>query len=223
MTLINQIYTHVSKLTTFEGWAKWNASSPEGNFRGTLKIIVKTPDSLWMKMEGPFGVDLGIARVCGDSGLFYSPWENRVYKGSIHRLIMNGVIPLEDSHPHIIYSLLGLVIPQETMFDSLLSIHIQDDYYLLDYKKQESLWVRGQDPVIFRWEKQDQSGEVIWKWEGRDFRKTGKIKLPKMIKMSSSSPKRQFTIFYEKVKTNKKLRRKWCKVNIPEDVKIFEL
>lgn len=220
-TLINQMYEQVSKLTSFQGWGRWSTISSAGHFRGSMKIIYRSPDSLWIKIEGPFGIDLGVACVCGDSGLFYSPWENRIYKGSIQELSEYSIIPFTEIHPHFMFSFLGLISPSKTILDSLLSITIQDRHYLLNFQDQETIWVSSRGPHIVRWEKGNEGEGVVWRWEGVDFRKNGNVKIPKIIKMTSFPLKQQFTIFYEKVKTNKHLKKRWWHIPFPENVEVW--
>jgi hypothetical protein len=49
---------------------------------GSFTLALRRPDSLYLRIEGPFGIKVGSALVTRDSMRFYSALENRLYIGS---------------------------------------------------------------------------------------------------------------------------------------------
>lgn len=215
--LVKQIRQHASQLQTFYGWARMTIISSAGSFRGTMKVAVKEPDSLWIKVEGPLGIDMVIARFGHGNGLLYNPMENIVYKGSVQKMWVGDLMPTDLSPSNLV---LGLLVP---MSDSLQYCSIEGRRYVLNSKVGEQIWVEPKGPVVTRWERRDINGEVLWVWEGKGFMKKKGIRLPRTIKMTGYYPRQQITLFYEWVKANSRIKSEWCKIRIPEGVETIEL
>ena len=91
--LVNRLRKHASHLETFQGWARLTVVSESESFIASLRLRAMPPDSLWLKIEGPMGVDALVGRFSGDHVLLYSPWENTVYEGSIQRFQTLQILP----------------------------------------------------------------------------------------------------------------------------------
>jgi hypothetical protein len=78
--------------------------------------------------------------------------------------------------------------------------------------------VRPDGPVISKWEKHDDGGKVIWSWEASRFQKKSGVRLPLVVRLRTYEPNQQLTIFYESIKTNRKLKPGWSHIRMPEDV-----
>ena len=188
-----------------------------------MNVALKTPDSLWVKVEGFLGVDVGTLWVEGERVLFYSPWENVAYEGSIQNAGETTVLPLDLSPTGFVLGVMGLLVPQEKLLDSLRNFSVEGRRYLFELGDGEQIWVEPKGPVVSRWEKRDENGDIIWTWEGEHFRKTKGVLLPRMIRVTEYNPKQQVTLFYEAVKTNRPMRDDWCKIRLPEGVETVEL
>ena len=222
-TLIENIQDHASRLQTFEGRATFSVVSTEGAYRGSMKLSVKMPDSLWMKLEGPLGVDYLTGRFTGEQALLYSPWEKAVYEGSYQQMRELALIPLDMGFADMALGLLGLLIPNWIGNDSSSTVRIDSRRYLLDLGYGERIWIEPQGPVVTRWEKKDENDEILWVWEAKEFRKNKGIRFPKVIRMTSYLPKQRITLVYERIKANKPMRNGWSHVKIPEGVETIEL
>ena len=91
------------------------------------------------------------------------------------------------------------------------------------FQNGEKVWVDPQGPVVTRWEKKDQNGDLFLLWEGRDFKKRSGIRVPFMIRMMNNQPKQRVTLFFQSVKANRPLKNGWCEVKIPEGVETIDL
>lgn len=222
-TLIEDIENHASKLQTFEGRATFSVVSIEGAYRGSMKLSVKMPDSLWMKLEGPLGVDYITGRFTGERALLYSPWEKAVYEGSYQQMRALALIPLDMGFADMALGLLGLLVPDGVGNDSLFSLRTDSRRYILNLGYGERIWIEPQGPVVTRWEKKDENGEMLWIWEAKEFRKNKGIRFPKIIRMTSYQPKQRITLVYERIKANRPMRDGWCHIKIPEGVENIEL
>jgi len=221
--LIYQIHEHASRLKTFQGRARLTFVSPKGSFGGSLRISVKSPDSLWIKVEGPLGINLLIGRLGGGRALFYNPWQNIVYKGSIKEIQKNGILPFDMDLSNLMCGIIGLLVPDERMLDSLNSFSSGGGKYVLNIGNKEKVWVEPKGPVVSRWEMKNTDGKILWSWEGKEFKEKKGVRLPRIIRMTHYQARERVTLFYETVKTNQSMKNGWSSIRIPEGAITIEL
>lgn len=220
--LKRNIQNHVNKLHTLRARAQITAASREGAFSGTLTITAKLPDSLYMKMEGPLGIDLGSTLFYGDSVLIYSAWDNLAFKGKSGVLGMNFVLPMTSNPPDFLSRLPGLLLPVIALPYPPESFSIQGRQYEYQYIDGETFRVSPKGPVVCRWEKRDKLDELTWSWEGDRYRKTGGVNLPWLIRLTEHKVKQRLTIYFKSMKVNTSLKAGWCDFNMPEGVETIE-
>ncbi|MCJ7813392.1 DUF4292 domain-containing protein [bacterium] len=217
-TLTHRIQGHVSQLQTFQGRGKLTVISQEGSFQGSVKISAKMPDSLWIKIEGPLGIDLATGRFGGEQILLYVPLENIVYVGFIEEIQEPSILPFNMGVSDLLLGLLGLMTPPDDEQNSLLSISPDNRRYILQCTNKDLIWIEPKGPVISRWEQKNGKDEILWTWEGKNFKNKKGVRLPQMIQMTSYKPKQQVTLFYEAVETNRIMENDWAEITIPEGV-----
>ena len=221
--LIYKIRQHASRLKTFQGRARLTFVSPKGSFGGSLRISVKTPDSLWIKVEGPLGIDLLTGSLGGGEAIFYNPWENIVYKGSIKEIQKSGILPFDMDLSNFMHGIIGLLVPDEKVLDSIDHFSTRKDKYILNIDNNEEMWIEPKGPVISYWEVKNTKGKILWRWEGKDFKEEKGVRLPRIIKMTHYQSRKRLTLFYEAIKTNQSMKSGWSNIRIPEGVDTIEL
>jgi hypothetical protein len=215
--LFREVREHAARLKTFEGRAEWAASSEDGSFRGSSRVALKTPDSLWLKVEGPFGIDVAFMSFTPGRILFYSPMLKSAFSGEPGNSRLAGLMPFGADFSDSAIRAAGLLVPDDTLLANLTSFTPEKKEYILGFDTGERVWIQRKGPVVSRWEKRDSSGAVVWLWEAERFQSRGKIRLPLLIRLDASKG-RSLTVFYETMKTNSDLRKGWCDVPIPENV-----
>ena len=215
--LLQQVRKHASHLETFQGEAVWTAASEEGAMRGTARLAFKTPDSLWMKVEGPWGIDLAYASVTGDTVSVFSPMLNRSFRGDAKDATAGSLLPFSPALPKHLLGAVGLMVPNDSLLETLTSFYPEKNEYLLDFQTGDHLRIQKKGPVVSRWEKRDSTGAVVWSWDGERFRNKGGMRIPQLIHLNTDKRQR-LIVYYETVKINSVLRKGWCDVPILEGI-----
>ncbi|MCK5145114.1 DUF4292 domain-containing protein [bacterium] len=222
--IIPQVERHNAKIKTFSGRAVMTMRGEDmRSFRATMHIMIKRPDSLWFKMEGPLGLDIATGHFGQGHGQVYVPFEGYVYRGSVERLQAMDVLPLDLPLTELMMGFVGLPVPSVPASDSLMTISVLGRQYHLAYTYGEDILVDPIGPVVTRWEKRDAYGDPLWLWRGEAFYKIKGIRLPKTILISQYHPRQQISLTYNTMKPNVKLKPSWFKIKMPEGVKIIEL
>ena len=221
--LYNRLERHISFLHTFEGYARFTAVTEFGAFQGSLHLKASNPDTLWMKVEGPMGVDLGILQLFGTQVLLYIPLEKTVYKGSLESPVVQRLLPIPLPSGQMVLGMQGLLLPDSVFLDSLTEFSNDGKHYTYGFGKMGSALVAPKGPVVARFVHKNRLDLGELEWRAGQFRKIGKVRLPKMVQITQSEPKQQLTVYYDWVKTNKSLNRGWAELVLPEDVHVVEL
>jgi len=220
--LIRKIQAHGSHLNTLQGNARLSVNSELGNFSGTFHVKAHLPDSLYAKVEGPFGVDVALMRVHANDLLFYSPFLHLAYTGSLHDSI-RGVLPFQMDMGDFLFNALGLLMIPADRLDDVSLLYSIDGHYVVNLKNGERIWIHPKGPVITRWEKTDEQGNLIWTWEGKQFKRTGGVRLPQTIQITVEEPRQRLTVYYTQRHTNRNLKPGWSRFKLPEGVKTIAL
>jgi hypothetical protein len=214
--LIEKLQSHGRKLRTLQGSAHLTINSESGNFQGTLQIKARLPDSLFIKVEGPFGVDVAYLRLCGQELLFYNPMMKLAYTGSLDEKI--DLMPVQINTGDFLLQTLGLLLIPESRIGDIRSLISRSGHYEIYFNNGERVSVLPKGPVVSRWEKRNTNGNLDWTWEGNNFRKSAGVQLPRLIRVHVEHPKQFITVYYTKRKTNKHLKPGWSDLKLPEGV-----
>lgn len=210
-TLFLQLSTPKDSLHTFLAKGIWSFHTNGSTFRGQLQVKAKLPDSLWVKLEGPLGIDLLTFRLAKHMVTAYSPWMGEPILDMPDSLWLK-TFPFFQLH----------FLPNPLFFwgqihsngDSLVSFFKEGKFYVACFSNHEKWWIDPRGPVISQWEKRDGTGKPIFWYKAERFKSSGEYRLPRMMQWGLGE-ENTFSLFYEKIRTNETLKPGWCHVKIP--------
>lgn len=209
-----------SKLTSFDCEGDINIDSPELNSSGSLIISVFKPDSIYSKLEGPFGISIAGILITRNNFIYYNIRENTVFKG-----------PSTPAN-------FGIILRIKLDFDDLLcgytcSFYFNDtsssnseitkdkDSYLLKIigdKQTKYYWVNPTYFYVEKYEIRDNSGITKLQIDYNDFEYVNNIFSPNNVYISNPVDKQNLWISYGKKSFNKNKLK--FKLKIPKSAKI---
>ncbi len=220
--LLALVRKHAERLETFQGRGWFTVFSDQGSFRGEIRIAARPPDSIWIKLEGPLGIDLVTASFASGRAVYYSPWMKAdTSDSSGARRSFAGLFPTGLDSLTVMSALFGLPVPPADGPDSLRSMTSEKGRYVLRVGPDQSLWVETKGPVVRRWEKRQSSGDVAWAYEADQFHTSGGVRLPRRIRFiqeaSGPGTAGEVVLYYELIQTNQPLKKGWCDVRLPKN------
>lgn len=89
--LKRNINRNSEKIKTCEAYGSISFDSPEMSNSGFIELKVK-PDSLYIKLEGPFGIDIAQALITHENFIYYNAQENKVITGPSTEANINAIL-----------------------------------------------------------------------------------------------------------------------------------
>lgn len=224
-----EIYFRVAdnyrRLQTFAGSGKIIIETPDVQYAGTVNVAARLPDSLIVKVEAAFGVDVGFFFADQEKFASYAPLENTYYTGRTNDAPELFFFHIEVSFEEIMSEMIGAVVPP---FDSTFSMQIDGEDFRFDGRRgnyRVTYWVDAEKFVVKRGLLANAKNEVVGKQEYSRFRKKRGVWLPQLIRAESrpGGIQQRLTIFYERIDPGSAVTPSMFKFKVPANAKRRDL
>lgn len=108
-----------SLIETLEASGNISFDSPEQSGSGSFTIKIKKPDSVFVKIEGPFGISIANALITRKDFTYYNVQENKVITGPSSDINIGAILRIKVSFDELVNGFTGSFIFPETPDDSL--------------------------------------------------------------------------------------------------------
>jgi hypothetical protein len=220
--LKTKINEQSSKLTSLDCEGDINIDSPELSSSGSLTVSVFKPDSIFFKLNGPFGISIANFLITQNNFIYYNIQENTVYKG-----------PSTPAN-------FAIILKIKLTFNDLLSgytcsFHFDDtssansevlkdkNFYFLKITGEDNTkcyWVNPISFYIEKYEIRDKTGVTKLQIDYNDFELINNIYSPNNIYITNPIDKANLWISYSKKIFNK--NRLIFNLKIPKSAKIVK-
>lgn len=203
--------------------AEISVESPRVNFRANSNLVLKKPDSLFLKIKAPFGLGFGSVFVNKERFLIYSSFENRVYTGDPQKLGRSNLLPIDLELEKIIEAFSGIQLIDSNENDSLA---IDRNRYVIiesGISQKKKYWIDPKKFVVTEFQLLNDKHEPLILLEYRQFEKKNQVILPKLIQITQPTRKTRLTILYSSRKPNCQLNENDFLIKIPEQAEKIEL
>ncbi len=225
----DEVYRRVAdnyrNLQSFRGNGKIIIETPDLQYAGTVNVIARPPDSLIVKVEAAFGVDVGFFFADHSRFASYAPLENTFYTGKTADAPELLFFHIEVSFEEIMSEMIGAVVPP---FDSMFAMQVDGDDYRFDGKRgnyRVTYWVDAEKFVVKRGMLIDAKNKIAGKQEFSRFRKKNGVWLPQLIRAESrpAGAQQRLTIFYERIDPGSKVTPAMFTFKVPANAKHVDL
>ncbi len=151
-----------SLVRTLDGRGSISFESPEMNGSASFTLTVRKPDSLLVRLEGPFGIDVGLFFLSRERFVMYNSMQNTVTVGSPSSGALRAIIPVDLTYEQIFDVFTGSIpLPDH---QSPLQYTTDDGLFLLRYASSTltgSYWLDPDELLVRRFQLKDQSGGIV--------------------------------------------------------------
>ncbi len=220
-----QVAENYRRVDSFSGDGKIIIETADLQYAGPVHVAARLPDSLIVKVEAAFGIDVGFFFVDRNHFATYAPLENTYYSGPARDAPALLFFHIEASFEEIMGMVVGAVLPP---FDSTFAMQTDGGDYRFEGRRGDyrvRYWVDSKKYVVKRGTLMDAHGAVIASQEFSRFRKKAGAWLPQLIRANSRSagaPQR-VTVFYERVEIGAPIAPAEFTFKVPATAKRIDL
>ena len=151
---------------------------------GSFDIVLHKPDSLLVRLQGPFGIKVGSALLTRTSFLFYNSFRNQVISGSTTRENLNRILRFDASFDDLLSLFTGGVFFPDDLRSADES-RVENQQYVLVYKTdsgQRLYWIDPSNLLITKIDILDTDGKLILEQTFEQFNDVDGVAIPSVIR-----------------------------------------
>ncbi len=222
--LINKLEANRRRIKTFEGNGVIKIKSSRFNNSATFKVTLSKPDSIYLTIMGPFGIELAQAVVTDKNFIFYDALQNTAYKGSVNDNVLKEIFKVNLTFNELVDAFVGSVNLTGNLYTNPTSYEVEDDQYVLTYddslsSKETKYRVDIRELGITNYQLSDNGNELL---EGNysQFELLEGVAVPNKIEIQNKKDDQIIDIEYRNIASNKK--NIFIDFKIPEDATIIK-
>ncbi len=224
--LVTKLEANRRKIKTFEGEGSISVQTPAFSNSASFQIIVSKPDSIYLAIQGPFGIELANALITKNNFQFYNAIGNTLYRGETSADVLKEIFRINISFADLLDALAGSVnlttrlykVPDDFMFN-------QNQYEIIYFDTTSQNRVRYivdmRDLGIREFTVNSPSGTELLKGIYSRFVTMEETAIPKYIVIENKRDKQKIEIEYSEIKVNKGTAS--IRFEYPEDADIIDL
>lgn len=203
--LLEKIGSRISNVQFMEAEGTLTIESPAQSGTASFDLQIHRPDSIWLRMTGPFGTSVGTLMLSRERFVFYNAWEKRLVTGRPDTETMARVFNLDLSFDEITNGFLGS-LRMPLLFEPNSIASIQDGQYVLRTRSDEGsgeFWIDGETSLITKSAEFDVLGKPMRIGSATRIRNTDGFAMPHLIRITLPQQKQGVTIAYRAIRINR--------------------
>lgn len=223
--LVKKLEANRRKIRAFEGNGIIDIKSPSFTNSATFRVVLIKPDSIYLTILGPFGIELAQSLVTKNSFVFYEALSNTVYQGDMNDKILQTIFKVNLSFNDLLDAFIGAVNLTDNLYKSPTSYQVVHDKYLIGYadstkRSVQNFRVDIRDLGITNYSVNDFKGNVLLEGEYTKFGILEGVAVPYRISIKNKTDNQQITIDYRTVIANSKKIE--IDFRIPDDATVIQ-
>lgn len=223
--LINKLEVNRRRIKNFEGYGTLSVKSARLNNSANFRIVILKPDSIYLTIYGPFGLELAQSIVTGEDFIFYDALNNTAYKGKISDDVLNEIFKINLSFRQLLDAFVGSVDLTPKLYRSPDKFEIIYDEYMLTYidsltNNREKYTIDVRELGIKNFSITNHADEIFLDSKYSKFQLIESVAVPNKIEMNNFKDDQAITIEYKTTTVNKK--NLFVDFFLPSDANVIE-
>ncbi len=202
-TLVKRVEANEDRLRSMVGRGSMTFETPEVGGSAYFELSLKKPDSLLVRFEGPFGIDVGTLFLSRQKFVMYNSMENSVVTGVPSTRAIRSVIPFDLTYDQVLSAFAGSFPFTDARNEPLLYT-IDDDCFLLSYRCGAHVcryWIDPDWLLVTRYEVDDSLG-VVMEASASHMTDDDGASAAGQITVRFPAERRQISIYYSSLELN---------------------
>jgi len=134
--LKEKVNSNSKNIESFRGEGSISFESPRESNSGSIEIRLKKPDSLYIKIGGPFGISIAAALITRSEFLYYNVQENKAISGPTTELNIGAILKIKMGFDELMDCITASFSFAKSDFDTS-EADIRENYYHLAVRETE--------------------------------------------------------------------------------------
>jgi len=223
--LTNKLEANRRKIKTFEGSGTIFVNSPSMDNSATFRIVLLKPDSIYLTIMGPFGIELAQALVTKDKFTFYDALQNTAYVGSVNSNALQSIFRINLSFEDLLDAFIGSVNLTNNLYRAPDNYYVEDERYVLTYldsaRTNKTIYkVDVRQLGITNYQLYGFDETLMLEGNYSDFELLENVAVPYKIAIENKTDDQKISIDYKKITVNKK--NIYIDFKLPDDATIIK-
>ena len=193
------------RMQSAKGEGTISVETPTMAQSGSFVLTLRKPDSLLVKLQGPFGIKIGSALLTRKDFWFYSSLENRLFVGETNPKNLSRVLHVNLNFDDLLNLFTGGVF-QQTDSGSPDQTGVEDEQFILLYRNGEGTHKYYIDPqtfLIMKIQNLDDQGKLLFEQRFVNFQTIDSAQVPFNIRIMQPKERRMVSVVYSDLEINK--------------------
>lgn len=223
--LTNKLEANRRKIKNFEGTGTLFVKSAIMDNSATFRIVFQKPDSIYLTIMGPFGIELAEALVTKEKFTFYDALKNTAYIGSVNSNALQSIFRINLSFEDLVDAFIGSVNLTSNLYRAPDEYFVEDEKYVMTYldsaRTNKTIYrVDVRQLGITDYQLFGFDDELMLQGKYSDFELLENVAVPYKIAIENKTDDQKISIDYKKISVNKK--NILINFNIPDDATIIK-
>jgi len=223
--LINKLEVNRRRIKSFEGNGTILVKNPQMNNSASFRVVLQKPDSIYLTIFGPFGIELAQALVTKSNFIFYDALKNTAYEGNVDDEVLRDIFRIDLSFNELLDAFIGSVNLTNNLYKQPTNYEVVYDKYLITYVdsasfKTSQYKVDVRELGITEYLLMDKNGDVTLEGKYSDFGIIEGVAVPYKIELRNKKENQLVSVEYKSMSANKK--NIYVDFEIPEDATIIK-
>ena len=201
--IAEMIAQHDARLHSLAGGGTITFESPELSGSVFFTVAIKKPDSLLLRFEGPFGMDVGFLFASRERYVMYNALENQVIRGIPTAAGIRSVIPFDLTFDQLLDMLTGTFrLPPGTTLPQIY--RVEDEWFHLVYPRPDdttAYWIDPRAVTVAKYRVTGQTGTLM-EAETSMPEQQDNLTVPRLISVTFPETRRQISVYYSDLTLN---------------------
>ncbi len=127
-----KINKNSSLIKSLEASGTISIDSPELSNSGSVDVKLKKPDSIYVKIEGPFGISVASALITRTDFIYYNAQDNYVITGATNDINIGAILKIKVSFDELINSISGSISFSDDSSDTTNALIEDENFVILE-------------------------------------------------------------------------------------------
>lgn len=201
--LIRRVREESDRVRTLAGSGTVVFDSPRISGAAEFTLALSKPDSLLLKLEGPFGLDVGLLFMDAERYVVYNSMENEVVQGATDSTALRALIPVPLSTRQVVDAFSGRYPIEPDA--RVLEYRVDNDRFLLTALCSGDTcryWVDPEAIAVTSYRRTGTDGRVLLEGEATKMTSVSDIRLPRSIVLRAPARRTLLRITYAELDVN---------------------